>query len=162
VTSVGSTDFGFSNGGGPRASNPAQTQRLDSLVGALLRIDPRSPSVSGGAKGVGDYTVPPINKFAADGNPNTLGEIYAFGFRNPHRFSWDLADGTLFVSDIGMSNVEEINIVREGGNYGWMKREGDLHIHRAADGELVLSSRQDGWIRTLVAADPPARPSAQR
>jgi hypothetical protein len=116
---VGSTDFGFSNGGGPRASNPAQTQRLDSLVGALLRIDPRSPSVSRGAKGVGDYTVPPINKFAADGNPNTLGEIYAFGFRNPHRFSWDLADGTLFVSDIGMSNVEEINIVREGGNYGW-------------------------------------------
>ena len=289
---VGSTDFGFSNGGGPRARNPAQTQRLDSLVGALLRIDPRSSSVSRGAKGVGDYTVPPINKFAADGNPDTLGEIYAFGFRNPHRFSWDLADGTLFVSDIGMSNVEEINIVREGGNYGWMKREGifeagvqrqggtlgqvfelpanildgsvkdeftypvamydhgegvaitggfvyggrvpalrgkfvfgdinrgrvfaadvaalkaaddgvprtvapieeiellvrqpdgttvrmtfkelaektmggplaraDLHIHRAADGELFLSSRQDGWIRTLAAADPPARPSAQR
>ncbi|MBI4887806.1 MAG: PQQ-dependent sugar dehydrogenase [Acidobacteria bacterium] len=289
---IGSTDFGFSNGGGPRASNPAQTQRLDSIVGAILRIDPRSPSASGGVKGIGDYTIPPVNKFAADGDPKTLGEIYAYGFRNPHRLSWDLADGTLFASDIGMSQVEEINIVREGGNYGWMKREGifengvqrpggvlgqvfplpanildgsvkdgftypvamydhgegvsitggfvyggripalrgkfvfgdinrgrvfaadvaalkkaddgipatvapieeiellvrqpggpaaamtfkalvektmggqlaraDLHIHRAADGELLLSSRQDGWIRTLAAAEATTRTSAER
>jgi hypothetical protein len=64
-----------------------------------------------------------VNRFAADGDPKTLGEIYAYGFRNAHRFSWDLADGTLYASDIGMSQVEEINIVREGGNYGWMRRE---------------------------------------
>jgi hypothetical protein len=121
---IGGTDFGFSNGGGPRASNPGQTQRLDSIVGALLRIDPRSPAVSGGVKGVGDYTVPPINRFAADGDPKTLGEIYAYGFRNAHRLSWDPADGTLFAADIGMSHIEEINIVREGVNYGWMNREG--------------------------------------
>lgn len=118
------SDLGFSNGGGPNATNPAQTQRLDTVVGAVLRIDPRSPSVSGGLKGIGDYTVPPINKFAADGDPNTLGEIYAYGFRNAHRLSWDLTDGTMFASDIGMSHIEEINIVREGNNYGWMRREG--------------------------------------
>ena len=75
-------------------------------------------------KGLGDYTIPAINKFAADGDPNTFGEIYAYGFRNAHRLSWDLADGTMFASDIGMSNIEEINIVREGNNYGWMQREG--------------------------------------
>ena len=118
------SDLGFSNGGGPNANNPGQTQRLDSLVTAILRIDPRSPSVTHGTKGLGDYTIPAGNKFAADGDPKTLGEIYAYGFRNAHRLSWDLADGTMFASDIGMNNIEEINIVRNGGNYGWMKREG--------------------------------------
>jgi len=118
------SDLGFSNGGGPNASNPTQTQRLDSVIGAILRIDPRSPAVSKGTKGLGDYTVPPSNKFAADGDPKTLGEIYAYGFRNAHRLSWDLTDGTMFASDIGMNNIEEVNIVRNGNNYGWMKREG--------------------------------------
>ena len=118
------SDLGFSNGGGPNANNPGQTQRLDSVIGAILRFDPRSPKVSKGTKGLGDYTIPPSNRFAADGDPKTLGEIYAYGFRNAHRLSWDPADGTMFASDIGMNHVEEINIVRNGGNYGWMKREG--------------------------------------
>jgi hypothetical protein len=118
------SDLGFSNGGGPNANNPGQTQRLDSLITAILRIDPRSPSESKGQKGIGDYTIPPSNRFAADGDPKTLGEIYAYGFRNAHRLSWDLTDGTMFASDIGMNHIEEINIVRNGGNYGWMKREG--------------------------------------
>ena len=118
------SDLGFSNGAGPNANNPGQVQRLDTLVGAILRIDPRSPSVSGGTSGLGDYTIPVGNRFAADGDPNTLGEIYAYGFRNAHRLSWDLTDGTMFVSDIGMNHIEEINIVRNGENYGWMAREG--------------------------------------
>jgi hypothetical protein len=75
-------------------------------------------------KGLGDYTIPPANRFAADGDPKTLGEIYAYGFRNAHRLSWDPADGTMFASDIGMNQIEEINIVRNGENYGWMRREG--------------------------------------
>ena len=118
------SDLGFSNGGGPHANNPGQTQRLDSVIGAILRFDPRSPSASGGTKGLGDYTIPPSNRFAADGDPKTLGEIYAYGFRNAHRLSWDLTDGTMFAADIGMNHIEEINIVRNGENYGWMKREG--------------------------------------
>jgi len=132
------SDHGFSNGGGPKANNPAQTQRLDSIMTAILRIDPRSPSVTHGVKGLGDYTVPMANKFAADGDPKTLGEIYAYGFRNAHRLSWDLADGTMFASDIGMNQIEEINIVRNGENYGWMKREGYFENGRGTrpDGEL--------------------------
>jgi hypothetical protein len=118
------SDLGFSNGGGPNANNPGQTQRLDSVIGAILRFDPRSPKATGGVKGLGDYTIPPANKFAADGDPKTLGEIYAYGFRNAHRMSWDLTDGTMFASDIGMNHIEEVNIVRNGENYGWMKREG--------------------------------------
>jgi hypothetical protein len=118
------SDMGFSNGGGPNAINPGQLQRLDTVVGAVLRIDPRSPSVSGGVKGLGDYTIPPANPYASDNNADTLGEIYASGFRNAHRLSWDLADGTMFAADIGMSQIEEINIVHAGRNYGWMQREG--------------------------------------
>ena len=118
------SDLGFSNGGGPHANNPGQTQRLDSVITAILRFDPRSPAVSGGTKGLGDYTIPAINRFAADGDPKTLGEIYAYGFRNAHRLSWDLTDRTMFAADIGMNHIEEINIVRNGENYGWMKREG--------------------------------------
>ena len=118
------SDLGFSNGGPPHNNNPGQVQRLDTVVGAILRIDPRSPSVSNGTKGIGDYTIPPANPFAADNDPKTLGEIYAYGFRNAHRLSWDEIDGTMFALDIGMEHVEEVNIVRKGGNYGWMKREG--------------------------------------
>jgi hypothetical protein len=143
---IGGGDWGFSNGGGPKAYNFAQTQRLDTLLSAILRIDPRSPSVTRGTKGVGDYTVPAINKFAADGDPKTLGEIYAYGFRNAHRLSWDPTDGTMFAVDIGNSQVEEINIIREGGNYGWMRREGifDNGLHGArGDGNHVYELPPD-------------------
>jgi hypothetical protein len=129
------SDHGFSNGGGPNASNPVQTQRPDSIMTAILRFDPRSPSVTKGAKGLGDYTIPMANRFAADGDPNTLGEIYAYGFRNAHRLSWD-ADGTMFASDIGMDHIEEVNIVRNGENYGWMKREGYFENGLWRGGEL--------------------------
>jgi len=118
------SDLGFSNGAGPNANNPGQTQRLDTVITAILRIDPRSPAESNGVKGIGDYTIPPSNPFAGDGDPATLGEIYAYGFRNAHRLSWDLDDGTMFALDIGMNHIEEVNIVHKGGNYGWMAREG--------------------------------------
>ena len=117
------SDHGFSNGGGPNSNTASQTQRLDSIMTAILRFDPRSPKVTGGTKGLGDYTIPMANKFASDGDAKTLGEIYAYGFRNAHRLSWD-TDGTMFASDIGMNHIEEVNIVRNGENYGWMKREG--------------------------------------
>jgi hypothetical protein len=157
------SDHGFSNGGGPNASNPAQTQRLDSIMTAILRLDPRSPAVSKGVKGLGDYTIPMANKFAADGDPKTLGEIYAYGFRNAHRLSWDPTDGTLFASDIGMDNVEEINIVRNGENYGWMKREGYWENGRSRGGNLnelfalppaILSGREkDGFTYPVAIYD---------
>jgi hypothetical protein len=99
-----------------------------------MRIDPRSPSVTNGRKGLGDYTIPMANKLAALGPP-VLGEIYAYGFRNAHRLSWD-RDGTMFASDIGMNQVEEINIVRNGENYGWMRREGYWEAGRWRGGAL--------------------------
>lgn len=157
------SDHGFSNGGGPNASNPAQTQRLDSIMTAILRIDPNSPSITHGVKGLGDYTIPMANKFAADGDPNTLGEIFAYGFRNAHRLSWDPMDGTMFASDIGMDQAEEINIVHNGQNYGWMKREGIWINGRPRGGalnelfplpqEILNGNQKDGFTYPVVMYD---------
>jgi Glucose / Sorbosone dehydrogenase len=153
------SDHGFSNGGGPNANTASQTQRLDSIMGAILRFDPRSPKVTGGMKGLGDYTLSMANKFASDGDPKTLGEIYAYGFRNAHRLSWD-TDGTMFASDIGMDNIEEINIVRNGENYGWMRREGYWENGRWRGGLLselfplpadILSGREKDGLTYPVA-----------
>jgi hypothetical protein len=153
------SDHGFSNGGGPNANTASQTQRLDSIMTAILRFDPRSPKDTGGTKGLGDYTIPMANAFAADGDPGTLGEIYAYGFRNAHRLSWD-TDGTMFASDIGMNHIEEINIVRNGGNYGWMRREGYWENGRWRGGVLnelfslppeVLAGREKDGISYPVA-----------
>lgn len=156
------SDHGFSNGGGPNANTASQTQRLDSIITAILRFDPRSPKVTGGVKGLGDYTIPLANKFASDGDPHTLGEIYAYGFRNAHRLSWD-TDGTMFASDIGMNHIEEINIVRNGENYGWMRREGYWENGRWRGGALnelfplpadVLSGREkDGFTYPVAIYD---------
>ncbi|NNC65374.1 MAG: hypothetical protein HKN84_11360 [Gammaproteobacteria bacterium] len=158
------SDLGFSNGGGPNSRNPSATQRLDSVITAILRIDPRSPSESGGTKGLGDYTIPPDNPFAGDGDTDTLGEIYAYGFRNAHRLSWDMTDGTMYAMDIGMNQIEEVNIVHAGGNYGWMAREGYWENGRyRPGGELnqlfelpddVLSGRtSDGFIYPVAMYD---------
>jgi len=156
------SDHGFSNGGGPNSSTASQTQRLDSIMTAILRFDPRSPKATGGAKGLGDYTIPMANKFASDGDPKTLGEIYAYGFRNAHRLSWD-TDGTMFASDIGMNNIEEINIVRNGENYGWMRREGCWENGRWRGGSLnelfalpaavLTGSEKDGFTYPVAMYD---------
>ena len=59
-----------------------------------------------------------------DNKPDALGEIYAYGVRNPQRFSWDRKDGRMFVADIGQNVVEEISPVTIGANLGWNKWEG--------------------------------------
>jgi hypothetical protein len=118
--------------------------------------------VTRGRKGLGDYTIPMANKFATHSDPTALGEIYAYGFRNAHRLSWD-ADGTMFASDIGMNHIEEVNIVRNGENYGWMKREGYFKNGRPRGGALnelyplapeVLDGRvKDGYTYPVVVYD---------
>ncbi|HUU32815.1 MAG TPA: PQQ-dependent sugar dehydrogenase, partial [Vicinamibacterales bacterium] len=97
-------------------------QDLTSPLGAMLRIDPLE-------SGSDPYTIPLANVFAADGDPNTLGEIWAYGLRNPHRFSWDEGGtGRMLISDIGQANVEEINLGANGANFGWSEREGPYRL----------------------------------
>ena len=85
-------------------------------MGSVLRIDVNTTS------GKMNYGIPADNPFVGtDARP----EIYAFGFRNPYRFSFDMGDDhKLFLGDAGQSLYEEVDIVWKGGNYGWNVKEG--------------------------------------
>lgn len=89
-------------------------QDRGSLLGKVLRID-----VSAGD---GSYRVPADNPFV--GRADTRPEIWALGLRNPWRFSFDPAEGTLWAGDVGQDLWEEVNIIQRGGNYGWSVQEG--------------------------------------
>src|SRR5205085_6190881 len=73
------------------------------------------------------YAVPADNPFV--GVPGARGEVWAYGFRNPWRFSFDRASGDLWLGDVGESVREEVDLVRRGGDYGWNAFEGAL-LHR--------------------------------
>ena len=91
-----------------------QSQDLSIFPGKLLRLDVSDDSVP--------YTVPADNPFV--GKDGARPEIWAYGFRNPWRFSFD-ESGRLFVGDVGHERFEEVNIVTRGGNYGWPFFEAD-------------------------------------
>ncbi|MCH6259455.1 PQQ-dependent sugar dehydrogenase, partial [Puniceicoccaceae bacterium K14] len=104
---------------------PELTHRLDSVLGSILRIDPLGTDSANG-----QYGIPTDNPWADDGDDNTLGEIFAYGFRNPHRISWDSSDETFMLSgEIGERSIEEINLIEPGNDYGWNDREGTFVIN---------------------------------
>jgi glucose/arabinose dehydrogenase len=107
--------FGLGDGGS--GGDPlGHGQNTQILLGKMMRIDVNSTSPGK------QYAIPPDNPFVAGGG---LPEIYAFGFRNPWRFSFDRPTGRLFVADVGQDSFEEVDIVQKGGNYGWNIMEGD-------------------------------------
>jgi hypothetical protein len=129
----GSADFGllyvgFADGGS--GGDPMQlAQNLASAFGKILRIDPLGSNSTNGR-----YGVPPANPFVSDGKSATLGEIYAYGLRNPQRLTWDAKDGQLYVADIGQNQVEEISPVTAGANLGWNTWEGSYrYVNRQVD-----------------------------
>lgn len=91
-------------------------QDLGNLLGTVVRLD------VDGAEGGEPYAVPADNPFV--GVAGARPEIYAYGFRNPWKFSFDRRTGDLFVSDVGNDRWEEIDRVVKGGNYGWPAMEG--------------------------------------
>ncbi|WP_276496237.1 PQQ-dependent sugar dehydrogenase [Pontibacter litorisediminis] len=105
----------------------------ENLLGNILRIDVNSGS---------PYGIPSDNPFAGADDPR-LDEIYAYGFRNPYRFSFDMSGSRkLYAGDAGQNLWEEISIVEKGGNYGWNVKEG-THCFDASDPLNVLSSCPD-------------------
>ena len=109
---IGKGDGGSGNDPGNRAQN------IDLLLGKILRIDVDHPN------GAVPYSSPATNPFF--GATAGSDEIYAVGMRNPFRFSFDRTTGQLYVGDVGQGVREEVDIVTNGGNYGWRVFEGTL------------------------------------
>ena len=105
------------SGGDPQGNG----QNIGTLLGSILRID-----VGQGAP----YVTPADNPFV--GRPGARGEIWAYGLRNPWRFSFDRETGELWTGDVGQDAVEEVNIVRRGANYGWNVMEGSSCFRAAS------------------------------
>jgi glucose/arabinose dehydrogenase len=98
-------------------------QNLGSAFGKVFRIDPLGNN-SRNKK----YGIPPSNPFVKDGSDATLDEIYAYGVRNPQRFTWDPRNGNMFLADIGQNIVEEVSLVTPGANLGWNDWEGSFRF----------------------------------
>ncbi len=103
------------DGGAANLGRPEMAGHPRTLFGAILRIDPAGRNSANGR-----YGIPADNPFATSEDATAHREIWAYGFRNPHRISWDLAHGKRLIAvDIGEANVEEVNIVEKGAAYGW-------------------------------------------
>lgn len=130
----GADDQGTGHAGG-NAQNPSNP------LGKIHRID-----VDGRNSANGQYGIPPGNVFA--GRPGLVGEIFAWGFRNPWRLSFDRRTGQLYVGDVGQNDLEEVSVVVSGGNYGWNYKEGALFF----DPNGTAAGRA---VRTPVRETPP-------
>jgi hypothetical protein len=141
----GSPDYGnlyVSLGDGAQGETPGPghtlPQRLDALLGKILRI---TPDINLRPKDMlsanGRYRIPSTGP---DPNPfigvaTARPEIYAYGFRHPHRMDWDASSKALLVNDIGLHLWEEIDVVVKGGNYGYSEREGDEQVFIDQEGK---------------------------
>ncbi len=119
-------------------------QDLTTVLGKILRIRPLAPSLTGASgdpiSANGNYRVPADNPFV--NSSTAVHEIYAYGFRNPFRFSFDAATNRFIVADVGQKNVEEIDLVEAGKNYGWNRKEGSFLFH-PNDGSVTVDSSPD-------------------
>lgn len=110
----------IASGDGGSGGDPNNNgQNINTFLGKLLKIDINNPSNGN------NYGIPPDNPFV--GNPNAKQEIFAFGLRNPWRFSFDTVENKVWIADVGQGNTEEINssLLLDGGlNYGWRCYEG--------------------------------------
>lgn len=129
--------------------NPATGNGQDTTtaLGKILRIDPLDPaltSTSGDPMSANsNYRIPASNPFVS--SPPTTGsvrEIFAYGFRNPFRFSFDAESGKFIVADVGQDHIEEVDVVEAGKNYGWHHKEGTF-LFDPATGNVTPDSAAD-------------------
>ncbi len=119
----GGADDRFGNG-----SNPMTP------LGSILRIDPMGRSSSNNA-----YGIPGDNPFLLDGDK--LDEAFAYGFRNPFTLTRDAVSGNIYSGDVGQGDIEEVNQVTAGENYGWNSKEGSFYFYPNLDQSGFVSSR---------------------
>lgn len=122
---------GIGDGGAVEHGFPFIAHSLQRIWGTVIRIDPR-----GNNSANGQYGIPPTNPFASSPDSTVIREIYAYGFRNPHRITWSKA-GQMLVSNVGHFNIESLNLILPGHDYGWPIREGTFLVNAYANLKLV-------------------------
>jgi mono/diheme cytochrome c family protein len=110
--------IGIGDGGSTEIGHPLVSEFPDKIWGSIIRIDP-----SGNNSKNGKYGIPPHNPFYKTDEKKSAPEIYAWGFRNPHRISWSTS-GLLLAVNIGEHSIEALDIIKPGRFYGWPIREG--------------------------------------
>jgi glucose/arabinose dehydrogenase len=131
-------DGGNANDVGASHIEPGgNAQNLSTPNGKMLRFDPLLPSLTTGSPDAisanGQYRIPADNPFQGIGQAP---EIYAYGLRNPYRFAFDTLTDELILADVGQNNIEEINRIEKGGNYGWPIKEGTFLFNRTNQGPV--------------------------
>jgi glucose/arabinose dehydrogenase len=119
--------IGVGEGGAVEHGYPALAHSLEKVWGTVLRIDP-----AGRNSNNKQYGIPVSNPFVSNKNHGILKEIYAWGFRNPHRISWTKT-GKMLVANVGHGNIESVNLVLPGHDYGWPLREGTFAVDTYGD-----------------------------
>ena len=105
-------------GDGHAVGGNGQDLSEGNVLGKILRIDPMGSNSANGSYGIPSHN-PFVGRQGAD-------EIYAYGFRNPYRFLFDTRTGELIAADVGQNDIEEVDVVVRGGNYGWPVKEGSF------------------------------------
>jgi mono/diheme cytochrome c family protein len=119
--------IGVGDGGSVENGYASLTQHPGHVWGTILRIDPLGKNSKNG-----QYGIPGHNPFAKTQNGSAVREIYAFGFRNPNRITFT-DKGLMLATNIGQANIEAIDIVLKGHDYGWPIREGRFAMHPDGD-----------------------------
>jgi glucose/arabinose dehydrogenase len=109
-------------------------QKLNTALGKVHRIDVNPPFTAGK-----EYRIPDDNPFKTGPVP----EIWAYGFRNPYRFSFDSRKGDLYLGDVGQNDIEEVDIVTKGRNFGWNCKEGTLWFWTMGDADGKAMTTRD-------------------
>jgi hypothetical protein len=156
-----SGDGGGGDDQGSGHSAAGNGQDASNILGTIIRINPDHASASGTLSSNGQYRVPTDNPFVADAGK--LDEIYAYGFRNPFRMSFDTdpatglaingTSGDLIVGDVGQGDIEEVNVITAGAadrNFGWRVKEGTFTFDDNGNGSGFVTADSPGNPSDLV------------
>jgi glucose/arabinose dehydrogenase/cytochrome c551/c552 len=119
--------IGIGDGGSVEQGYGFLAHSIEKIWGTIIRINPMGSNSSNG-----HYGIPSGNPFTNNSNNKLVKEIYAYGFRNPHRITWTQS-GNMLASNIGQANIESINLVMPGHDYGWPIREGNFAFGGISD-----------------------------